>query len=370
MRILHFADVHLGRPFVGFSYEAGEQRRRELFDAFRRCLTLAKEHGVDLVTIGGDLWEEEHVKADTRNSVAHELEQLALPVLIACGNHDRLVPGGSYMRTAWPSNVQIAPLRTLTEHVFDDVSVWAISWGARELPPNLLDHVELRDRSSTNLLLIHGSSTGVCFGEIAAYFPFDPVAVEAAGFDRCLAGHVHEASDIANVVYPGSPEPLGWGEGGRHCVALVDVVDGDVGVDLIDVNKKRYEQREIDCSGCKSSAEIERRLTEHLTDEDAAAIFLRASLVGEVGPDCIIEPQIVGGKQSGRYAALAVVDATEPILDIDARAGHKGLDGLLVRNLQARIAEASSEREKRLAELALQAGLRALDGRDVILRVD
>ena len=45
MRILHFADVHLDRPFVGLSPEAGDHRRRELFGAFRRCLTLAQEHG-------------------------------------------------------------------------------------------------------------------------------------------------------------------------------------------------------------------------------------------------------------------------------------------------------------------------------------
>src|SRR3954468_18053229 len=107
MPILHFADVHLDRPFVGLSGESARRRRRELFEAFRRCLALAVERKVDLVTIGGDLWEEEHVLADTRRSVAHELGRLGIPVLIICGNHDPLRPGGSYLRTPWPDNVTI-----------------------------------------------------------------------------------------------------------------------------------------------------------------------------------------------------------------------------------------------------------------------
>ena len=76
MRILHFADVHLDRPFTGLTPDRAKDRRHDLFEAFRRCLALAREREVDLVTIGGDLWEEEHVRADTCNSVAHELGQL------------------------------------------------------------------------------------------------------------------------------------------------------------------------------------------------------------------------------------------------------------------------------------------------------
>lgn len=371
MRILHLADVHLDRPFVGFSSGAGDRRRRELFEAFRRCLELAREHKVDLVTIGGDLWEEEHVQADTRNSVAHELGELGLPVLIACGNHDYLRPGGSYMRTIWPLNVRVAPRRTLTEYPYDGASVWAISWGGQELPDNLLERVELPSDGRTHVLLIHGSSTSAWFDEeSAAYFPFDPAVVRAAGFARCLAGHIHEASDKEGVVYPGSPEPLGWGEGGRHCVALVEIAGSNVSVELLDVNEKRYEDRELDCSGCGSSAEIETQLANELTDQDAANVFLRLHLVGEVGPDCVIDPGVVAGQHTARYAALRLVDATEPILDIDSRAERKGLDGLLVRRLREQIEDAGSERDRHLAELALQAGLRALDGRDVILRVD
>src|SRR6266550_5812532 len=135
MKILHFADVHLDRPLAGLPVETARRRRGELFSAFQRCLALGVEHGADLITIGGDLWEEEHVRPDTRNSVAYELGQLDIPALICCGNHDPLIAGGSWRQTEWPENVEIVPLRSLSEHRFESTSVWSISWGGGEPPP-------------------------------------------------------------------------------------------------------------------------------------------------------------------------------------------------------------------------------------------
>ena len=83
MRILHFADLHLDRPLVGLAPDVGRRRRQELRAALRRCLAAAREHNVDVVTIGGDLWEEEHVPPDTRRFVVSELNDLNL---VGCNN--------------------------------------------------------------------------------------------------------------------------------------------------------------------------------------------------------------------------------------------------------------------------------------------
>lgn len=374
MRILHFADVHLDRPFVGLPPEVAARRRVDLFEAFRRCLTVARERDADLITIGGDLWEEEHVTADTRHSVCYELAQVGVPVLIACGNHDPLIEGGSYLRTAWPNNVTVVPRRNVSDHSFGDVCIWSVSWGGGDLSPLLIERLEAPQDGRKHLLLVHGTSVAAPFADTAgeSYCPFDPKLVRRAGFAVCLAGHVHMASFVDDVVYPGSPEPLGWGEQGRHGVAVVDVdVDVDeTRVELLDINDKRYESREVDCSGCASSAEIDARVASALTDADPQNVFLRLRLVGEVGADCAVDRTKIVGRHRAAYAVLVAEDRTEPLLDIDSRAERKSLDGLFVRKLRERIATASTERERRLAELALQAGLHAIDGHEVILRVD
>lgn len=372
MRILHFADVHLDRPFVGLPADVAVRRRHDLFEGFRRCLAIAKDRGADLITIGGDLWEEEHVTADTRNSASFELAQARVPVLIACGNHDPLIEGGSYLRTEWPDNVKVVSRRSVSEYSFGDVCIWSVSWGGGDLSPRLLQHLEVPEDGRTHVLLIHATAVGAPFADTAgeAYCPFNPDLVRGAGLAVCLAGHIHAASSVNDVVYPGSPEPLGWGERGRHCVALVEIEAGTAEVELIDVNEKRYEKRDVDCSGCASSAEVDARIAQALTDADRSNVFLRLRLIGEVGPDCSVDRAKIVDRHRGGYAVLVAEDATEPLLDIESRAERKGLDGLFVRKLQQTIANASSEQDRRLAELALQAGLHAIDGHEVILRVD
>src|SRR6266481_1658324 len=128
MRILHLADVHLDRPFVGLRMEARERRRSQLHDTFRRCLTLADARCADLITIGGDLWEHEHLGPNTLNSVVYELGEAGRPVLIICGNHDPLVPGSGYLLADWPENVHIVRTSEPELHEFGDVAIWGVSW--------------------------------------------------------------------------------------------------------------------------------------------------------------------------------------------------------------------------------------------------
>jgi DNA repair exonuclease SbcCD nuclease subunit len=320
------------------------------------------------VTIGGDLWEEEHVRRDTLASVTHELGQLRVPVLIVCGNHDPLLAGGSYGRAVWPDNVVIAPIRTPSRHDFGDVAIWAVSWGGGDMSARALDHLDIPRDGRTHLALLHGTAPTAPFAEEKAmYFPFDPNALRAAGIQHVLAGHIHQASDHGGVVYPGSPEPLGWGEQrGRHCVAIVDVSEGSVDVELVDINSTHFETRELDCSGCASSAAVVERL---VSVSAAPDVFLRLELVGEVAADCEVDVTQLAATRRIEFACLKVVDKTEPMLDIEARIDRKSLDGLFTRKMRERIDSAPDDRSRRISELALEAGLRAVDGRETVLRV-
>jgi exonuclease SbcD len=370
MRILHFADVHLDRPFVGLSRDAARRRRGELFDAFRRCLALAAERDVDLVTIGGDLWEEDTVTADTRNSVVYALEQLDRPVLIICGNHDPLIPGGTYARVTWPENVRLVHTSAPELHEFGDVAIWGVSWTGGDLSASFLSTFHAPDDGRTHLLLLHGTSGPLAFLTDDDTFTFQPADVRQAGFARCLAGHVHLASDDGTIVYPGSPEPLRWNETGQHCAALVSVTGSEVAVELIPVNERIVETREVPCGGCLSSAAAADRVRGVLVDAEPGWIYLRLRLVGEVGPDCAIDLRPIRAEHEHRYAGLALEDRTEPSLDVEDRSGRRGLDGVFVRRMRELLERARDDDERRTLELAREAGLRAIDDRDTILHVD
>lgn len=367
MRLLHISDVHLDRPFARLDRERGDRDRARLRRTFVRCLDRARELEVDAVTIGGDLWEDEHVSPDTRRFVAAELRKLGCPALVICGNHDPNLPGGNYARTAWPDNVHRFPADVPSEYrLGEEVSVWGVSWGGGRLTAEFLHTPPRLDPGRTHLLLLHG--TADTSGE-DGHCPFSGGAVREAGFAHCLAGHIHAAETNADYTYPGSPEPLGWGELGRHCVAVVEVAVGPVEVQLEDVGEHRYEVREVDCDGAEHGGEVAERLAAALPADECGELHLRVVLSGEVDPDCWIATGELGELHGARFAELAVEDRTHPGHDLEALASKPSASGHFVRRMQERIAAETEEERRELLELALRSGLRALDGQERIADV-
>jgi len=368
-KILHVADVHLDRPFVGLPLQDARARRRELRDALDRCLDLAVERRVDVVTIGGDLWEDEHVTPDTCRWVADRLGRVDLPVVLVAGNHDPLRPGGPYERVAWPANVWVLPAEVgLQRHEVGSLNIWGMSWGTVPLTAAALDAFTAPDDGAAHVLLLHGTEASAAFDD-TAHCRFTASAVRDAGFDLCLAGHLHAAGVREDVVvYPGSPEPLAWDETGRHAVALVELATGaSPRVELIDMNRRRYAQAVVDCSGASSSADLERALSDAI--EQAAAdgggdgLCLRAVLRGRVEPGCRVD--LAGLSTAGAdLILLDLRDETEQAFDLELLASQPTALGAFVCDLRERI-DGCEEPELSRLELALDLGLRAMHGDDL-----
>jgi DNA repair exonuclease SbcCD nuclease subunit len=371
MRILHIADVHLDRPFSGLSPELAKERRAEVFATFRRCLGIARERDADLVTIGGDLWEDENVTLDTRRSVAHELGLLGLPVVMISGNHDPLIPGGNYARTSWPANVHLFSMSSPSEHKIGGVSLWGLSWGAEPLVADFLAAFRAPHDEGRQVLLIHGTAQSVGVAFEGAHCPFAPSAARSAGFDLVLAGHIHQASYNEGVVYPGSPEPLGWGETGRHCCALVHLGPDGVDVDLIDVNARSYKTVDVDCDDAGSSAEIGTRIDAAIAALEAPhTTCLRVRLTGTIDAACEVDVVQLQRDRGVHVSVLALEDHTHAAWDLDALARSPTADGRFVAKLKVLIDAATDPAEREVAELALDAGLRAMNDMGEPLHVD
>jgi DNA repair exonuclease SbcCD nuclease subunit len=362
MRILHFADVHLDRPFIGMGLEAARKRRAGLRLAFDRCLDLARDRDADLITIGGDLWEDEHVTSDTIRWVADRLTRFGRPVVVVAGNHDPLSPGGPFDRATWGENVTVlAGDDGLTRVDVDELTIWGMSW-RRSVPlvSAALKRFRVPEAGRRNVLLLHGTC-GAVFGDQQSHCPFTSDDVRRAGFDVCLAGHLHAAGvrdDL--VVYPGSPEPLSWSESGRHTAAIVDLpAAGDAVIDLVDVNTARYAVRRVDVNGAESSADIEREALALLVDiGDPGGLHLRVELEGRLAPGCdASDPAIAETLRTSGLASVDVRDRTRPAFDLDALADGTGVRAAFVRRMRERIAT-----DGEVAEVALDLGLRALEG--------
>jgi hypothetical protein len=156
---------------------------------------------------------------------------------------------------------------------------------------------------------------------------------------------------------------------GRHAVTLLDVGDRTARVTLLDVNMRRYVAREIDCEDAASSAAIEQRVREALTDPDPGSVYLRLDLKGLIASDCDVDTQALEEMCRGDYAALQIRDHTFPEYDLRALERQNTATGHFVRSLQARINETIEPAERSDLELAVRLGLHALHGRKELIHV-
>jgi DNA repair protein SbcD/Mre11 len=361
LRLLHFADLHLDRSFAGERiYGAAAQRRRDdLRAALERIVERARQAQADLITCGGDLFEQDHITRETASFILRTLGGADRPVLIAPGHADPAVPSSPYRYLRWPQNVTIAAHEGLRPYRHGDAQIWAAGF----MRPQI-EEAPLRDFSKpddgTHLLLLHASDMSQVPPGVAPFKPLLPAQIEEAGFRHALLGHYHEARSTQALTYPGSPEPLGWSESGRHCTALVTVEDdGNVAVMLEDVNQRQFAQETIDVTGMTSPEQIRDAVLALREGQQLDGAVTRATLVGERSRSLVLDPQALSLECSDGFAYLEFLDRSQLSHDLDAVAQEFTSRGEMVRKLVEH--KKGSRQEERAVGRALQMALDAFE---------
>ena len=314
------------------------------------------------ITIGGDLWEDEHVTPDTIRWVADRLARAGRPVIIVAGNHDPLSPGGPFDRAPFGENVKVLGSAAALARVdVGDLSVWGTSWqrATRTHEPGA-EWLRRAGRRSPARAAAPRHVRWILRRRVPLPV-HQPRTSVGAGFDLCLAGHLHGGGVRDGiVVYPGSPEPLTWSEDGRHTAAVIDLPHaGAPEVELVDVNATRYAVRRVDVTRrrvqCRRRAAAMQVLTACRTRRrPASSAGARGSCrarLPAVGPE---RPRSAPGHRP-RIGRRARPDQAR-VRSRRARRGHGRAS--CVRDADARAPAADGD----IAELALYLGLRALEG--------
>src|SRR3989442_12380004 len=95
LKLLHVADVHLGKAFQMLGAQ-GAAQRRTLEDTFVRAVDLAIAQQVHVVLIGGDLFDSPRPSATLVELAERQLRRLddrGIWVAMVAGNHD-VAPDG------------------------------------------------------------------------------------------------------------------------------------------------------------------------------------------------------------------------------------------------------------------------------------
>jgi exonuclease SbcD len=216
-----------------------------------------------------------------------------------------------------------------------------------------------RPDEGTHLLLLHASDMSQVPAGVSPYKPILPAQVEEAGFKHALLGHYHDATTGGSITYPGSPEPLGWSESGRHCTALVTLDDdGAVHVLLEDINQRQFAQETLDITGMTSLQDVRDAVVGMREGKQLDGAIIRATLVGERDRALTVDPQMLALECSDGFAYLEFRDQSRVSHDLDAATQEFTSRGEMVRKL---VDKHGSRQEEQAAGRALQLALDAFD---------
>ena len=356
MRFLHAADLHLDSPLRGLDrYEGApvDDVRGATRRAFENLIATALRERVDLVVIGGDLYDGDWPDHNTGLFFVKGVAQLAeegIPVAIVRGNHDAASKLTKSLRL--PRNVYLLNDAKPETVVLDQIGV-AVH-GQSFATPAVLDDlafaypVPIPD--CFNIGLLHTSLNGRPGHD--NYAPTTLSVLQGKGYDYWALGHVHAAEIVSRepwVVYPGNTQGRNIRESGAKGCSLLSVENGTVlEHQAIALDVMRWETLSLDIAGLPdldslldaATVGIRGRLAQ--AEGRTLAIRVRIAGSGPLHRMLAIQPETV--EQQLRSAAIEASNAqvwiekfeltTHPQLDLDRIAERDDPLGLLVRELR------------------------------------
>lgn len=372
IRLLHTADVHLGRQFPSLRNKAGEYRN-QLIRTFEKVVDLAVTENVSLLLIAGDLFDTNRVYGLTVGRVLsafRKLEASGVRVCIIPGTHDAYSEDSLYRSLRFPPNTTVFTPEHSQETYEDlDLTVYGMvpeseSWGKSPLQGLSLAH-----RSKLHIGMAHCS---IKLGEIidndAMILDKDEIA--SSGLDYLALGHWHSIQDFSQgntkAYYSGSPEPIDMDQKGAGNVVMVTLKDkGKVEIQPIRIGTKKCESVVIDVSSLESNDSIA-KMIQSKADPN---LILEVTLTGLCGMDYDLSYQEIENMLGEHFFHLRVVDNSHPKLEEVKSQNYpeKTVAGRFLRIMDEKIAASRTQEDKSVYEEALKLGFALLQGRSQVI---
>ncbi|GAC1420070.1 MAG: DNA repair exonuclease [Candidatus Velthaea sp.] len=312
LTLVHAADVHLETTFP--DVRGGNRRRAALADAFVRIVDLALERHADALTIGGDLFEAERAGPQTARFVFEQFARFGKPVFVAPGNHDPYAARSLYARDDLPANVRVfGEAAWIAFPLAEGVTLYGFGHTPAE-PGRPFAHARF-DRPGVRLALVHGSDEDRCPPGKRATAPYTAGEITAAGATLALSGHyhggyiVHDAAGRPVLAYPGSPEPIKFGERGRHGALVVRVQGERVEIEPLEIARTRLIDLDVRLDGASSEHAVTRALEEALAPHGGDD-FVRVRLQGAIERGTRIDCDMLAERCGTALGGLDILDRT------------------------------------------------------------
>lgn len=361
MKIIHTGDIHLGAALKNLPPEKARMRKAELAETFRRLCLYARENGVSVVLIAGDLFDSDNISSQWRKEF-FKVVAAAKPVCFfyISGNHDE-----------WLEFEEVPPDNL---YFFGEYHAWK----SYDLPENVtvtgidgknMDaqaYLRLSLRSDRyNIVMMHGE---ISKGEGTGKESISLLRLQNKGIDYLALGHIHQPTLSVERIdgrghfrYCGCLEGRGFDECGKRGFFLLDVREGRlVSESFLSLAKREICEEVADISACQTYFDVERTAMETLKEQSAEnqiKLILRGRHTAALKKDIPLLTQ----RLNERFFFVKVVDESRVYVDYSAFAADVSERGEFVREV------GRYEMNEDFRAEILEVGLKALAGEEIDL---
>lgn len=356
IKVLHSADWHMDAPLRHFPTEQRAFLRKKMLALPGQIADVCAREGCDLVLLAGDIFDGSSYTAEGVEAVRRALEQMAVPVFIAPGNHDFYGANSVWAREAWPSNVFVFNRQELNAFRLRGLNcrVYGAAFTSMDCP-GLLHGFRAGGEEQYALMVLHGDPSA----PDSDYNPVTAAQVRDSGLDYLALGHIHApgrfGAGAGMCAWPGCPMGHGWDETGTKGVLIAEL-DQETSIRFIPLDVPKFYDLELPVGEDAAQALVE------LLPGGGSEDFFRVKLTGE-SREMDLDTLYRG---FGAYPHLKLVDETSKQSDLWANAGEDSLEGLYFRMLRDAMEQADQQTREEL-ELTAKLSRQILQGREVEL---
>ncbi len=350
MKLIHLADVHLGSKIDSkFPKDVSDALKTEIHVAFMNVIEYAKQNGISVIMISGDLFDSDHPFKKDKDLFYSVVEKNPdIDFLYLRGNHDD-----------GENSIEFANLKTFSgewqNYTYGDVVISGIEF-TKENYSAMYSLLSL-DANKKNIVMMHGQvsdSVGyesVCLKKLAN-----------KNVDYLALGHVHIPSlkkldDRGEYAYCGCLVGRGFDEIGKRGFYVVDT-DYMKNVEFVSLSSRTIYKVEVDVSNTNGIWDV-KQAVKNAVDFSEKDIY-RIELTGRINYDLWNVESEIKEFFAKNALFIDVKNNTKRYVDPKIYENDKTLRGEFVKTVYKNTDLTDDEK----AEI-VTIGLRALNGEEI-----
>jgi DNA repair exonuclease SbcCD nuclease subunit len=351
MKFLHCADVHLGSKIEArLPKEKADERRAEVRSSFSRMVNYARDNGINIILICGDLFDSDRpLKRDKEFFYSVVKANSNIMFFYLRGNHD----------SEESFNEKYPNLFTFSDS-WSGYSMGSIAiYGIELTPTNSLSmYSSLKlEKDKFNIVMLHGQA-----GDTSGKDKINLLKLKNKDIDYLALGHIHKlsSSQLDNrgvYAYSGCLEGRGFDEMGEKGFIVGDT-DGGLKLSFVANSCRKILEFSVDLSGVGDMYSAYLKVKNEIKCDRRDIV--RVNLLGDLNFDDEKLCEEVQKLLSRDYYFVDVKDGTRRAYSTKDVEGDLSLRGEFIRTTQG--LEGFSDEEK---SKIISLGLKALSGREV-----